>query len=112
MADDKNEPRRIEIGGNAVAKATFKDHSGAEAKVTSVDWSSDSPGAIAITPDGKDPTTAHLLAISAGPSVIYAVGRGEDGGSVTPVLRVVVFEKGTIASGEIALSLQPAPAKA
>jgi uncharacterized protein YjdB len=108
--DDKPEVQKIEMGGSGTAKVAFKDSFGSEVKAKSVEWSSDSPSVV-VTADDKDPLSAKLFAPAAGPARITAVGTGEEGGTATTSIDVVVLPKASAATGEITLSVQAAPAK-
>jgi hypothetical protein len=103
-------PQRIEVGGTGTLTVKFKDAFDKEAKPTSVNWSSSS-GNVTVSPDEKDPTKAKIFAVESGPAVITAQGFGEDGRSASVLTSVVATEKGSLASGEITVAVQPAPEK-
>jgi sugar (pentulose or hexulose) kinase len=109
MAEDKVERQKMEMGGSGTAKVSFKDALGGDVKIKSSTWSS--TGAVAVSPDEKDPATAKLFASGPGPSTITAVGQTESGSSATATVEVMVIEKDTPVEGKIELSVQAAPAK-
>lgn len=113
MADekqpDKPERQKMEMGGSGTAKVAFKDALGGEVKVKSAQWSA--TGAVAVTPDEKDPLTVKLFASGPGPSTLTAVCQSEEGGSATATVEIMVIEKNAPVDGKIEISVQPAPAK-
>jgi len=111
--DGKEQPReerqKMEVGGTADATVKFKDPFEKDVKVKSSQWAAS--GNVVVQPDEKDPTKAKLLAVGPGPSTIRAQGEGEDGGHAEARVEVLVLPKGEAVTGEITLSIQPAPAK-
>jgi hypothetical protein len=104
------DPTKMELGGTGTAKVAFKDSFDKDVKVSRVIWSASLDGVV-VTPDEKDPMTAHLLAISPGPATITAMGESENGTRLSVDTRIIVLAGNTPATGKISVEVKPAPAK-
>jgi hypothetical protein len=106
---DKPERQKMEMGGSGVAEVSFADAFGGDVKIKSVVWTA--TGAVAVTPDADDPTTANIFASGPGPVTLTAVGTTETGASATAITEIMVIEKDAPVTGEIEVTVKAAPAK-
>src|ERR1700746_1543767 len=61
---------QMEMGGSGTAKVSFKDAAGGDVAVTSSTWSA--TGAMTVTPDEADLTSAKLTPTGLGPATVTA----------------------------------------
>jgi|SRR5215472_13620960 len=113
--DDATPRPQMNVGDTGTAKVSFVDETGADVKVTSVDWTSSSGSVVIATPapatpdqPPPDPATVTFTATAPGPAHLKAAAVSESGAPAEAAIEVMVIEPGKPAAGKIDVTVTPA----